>query len=165
MKEEVREVAATDATDFEAFFERHYPRLSKGLYLLTGSHAAAEELAQETMARVYERWARVRTMASPEGYATTVALNLWRRNRRHREPSTEPSTSVDPASVTESREDLRRTFRLLSPEQREAAVVVWWLGYSPAEAGRLLGIDPASVRGRLHRARTTIRKQPEGTDG
>lgn len=43
--------------------------------------------------------------------------------------------------------------------QREALVLIEWLGYSAEEAGPLLGIQAASVRGRLHRAREGLRQR------
>jgi len=38
------------------------------MLLMTGDRSEAEDLAQEAMARVYERWRRVRGMGSAEGY-------------------------------------------------------------------------------------------------
>ena len=153
--------------DFEAFFDSTYPRLAKGMYLLTGSHQDAEDIAQEAMARVFERWDRVRAMASPDGYATTVALNLWRRRSRVRRdpPPAADRRPLDPAAEAETHDELRRVLRTLSREQREAAVVVWWLGYTAQEAASLLGIDATSVRGRLHRARNALSAAMGGNDG
>jgi hypothetical protein len=61
---------------FEAFFTRTYPTLGRALFLLTGNPADAEDIAQEAMVKVWERWHRVRAMDSPEGYVYRVALNL-----------------------------------------------------------------------------------------
>jgi DNA-directed RNA polymerase specialized sigma24 family protein len=44
-------------------------------------------------------------------------------------------------------------------------VLVEWLGYTAEEAGRILGIEAVSVRGRLHRARGTLRERFGGSDG
>jgi DNA-directed RNA polymerase specialized sigma24 family protein len=41
-----------------AAFQAGYPSLVRALYLLTGDQDEAEELAQATMARIYERWDR-----------------------------------------------------------------------------------------------------------
>ncbi|MGH2637435.1 MAG: RNA polymerase sigma factor, partial [Actinomycetota bacterium] len=48
--------------------------------------------------------------------------------------------------------------------QREVLVLVEWLGYTAEEAGGVLGIEPASVRGRLHRARKSLRARYGGSD-
>ena len=66
---------------FEEFFEAQHLRLSRALYLLTGSASEADELAQEALVRVYERgteWGK----ASPEGYLFRTALNLHRSRLR-----------------------------------------------------------------------------------
>jgi hypothetical protein len=68
---------------FEAFFQAEYPGFVRALYLLTGDQDEAEELAQATLARVYERWERVRVMDSPAGYVYRAAVNLHRQRRRH----------------------------------------------------------------------------------
>jgi RNA polymerase sigma-70 factor (ECF subfamily) len=56
--------------DFEEFFREEYQRVVRALYLLAADQGEAEELAQEAMARVYERWDWVKTMESPGGTPT-----------------------------------------------------------------------------------------------
>jgi RNA polymerase sigma factor (sigma-70 family) len=157
----------TDEVGFSAFFSLGFERLVRACLLLTGSAAEGEELAQEAMARVYERWDRVSVMDDPEGYLYRTALNLHRNALKRlvvaarRQALREPP---DDADLTDRRLDLRRAIRSLPRAQREALVLVEWLGYSAEEAGRLLGIDPASVRGRLHRARQSLRQRYGGSD-
>jgi RNA polymerase sigma-70 factor (ECF subfamily) len=67
---------------FGSFFEAEYDGLYRTLLLMVGSRTEADELAQEAMARVYERWDRVRGMGSAAGYAYAVAFNLNRRRLR-----------------------------------------------------------------------------------
>jgi len=50
--------------DFEEFFRAEYRGLVRALVLLTADRGEAEELTQEAMARVYERWDRVGAMES-----------------------------------------------------------------------------------------------------
>jgi RNA polymerase sigma-70 factor (ECF subfamily) len=52
----------------------------------------------------------------------------------------------------------------LPPGQREALVLVEWVDLDIDEVAELIGISAASVRGRLHRARTTLRQRFGGTD-
>jgi DNA-directed RNA polymerase specialized sigma24 family protein len=56
----------TEARDFRAFFEHERVRLVRATLLLTGNVAEAEDLAQEALARVLERWDRVSEMESPD---------------------------------------------------------------------------------------------------
>lgn len=105
--------------EFEEVFRSEYLRLARALYLLTGDRGEAEELAQEAMARVYERWERVRTMDSPTGYLYRTALNLSRRRflrmRRERQPVS-PARHDDPAESTDRRLVVRAAVRGLSRE-------------------------------------------------
>lgn len=66
----------TEARDFDSFFRAEYRSLCEALVLLVGDPLEAEELAQETMTRVLERWDRVGAMDSPAGYAYRTALTF-----------------------------------------------------------------------------------------
>ena len=82
--EHVTEEPAETAADFREFYEAQHERLGRALYLLTRSSHEAEELAQEALVRVYERWDRVRTMDSPIGDCYRTAMNLNRNRLRLR---------------------------------------------------------------------------------
>lgn len=152
--------------DFGEFFSREYSRLGRACLLLTGNTAEAEDLAQEAFARVYGRWDEVGSMDSPDGYLFRTALNLNRkrlrsldvRARRFRHPV--PRDELD---VAEDRLDVLRAVAVLPRGQREALVLVEWLDWDIGEAAEILGIAEASVRGRLHRARRTLRERFGGS--
>src|SRR5262249_54997411 len=74
--------ASAERVEFERFFREGYPQLARACYLLTGDAAEAEDLAQESMARIYERWDRVSNMGSPDGYLYSTAFNLNRKRLR-----------------------------------------------------------------------------------
>lgn len=165
--------AMTDAPDdaellFETFFEAEYPRLVRALYLITNDRAEAEDIGQEAMVRVLERWDRVRALESPTGYLFRTAINLRRSRLRRllmgvrRWP--EASHRPDVMQVAEARDELWRALASLPDGQREALVLVEWLGLTDEEAGRLLGIQPVSVRVRISRARATLREGRGGND-
>jgi RNA polymerase sigma factor (sigma-70 family) len=156
--------------EFEPFFEREYPRLARALYLVAGDRVEAEDLAQEAMVRVYERWEHVRSTDSPAGYLYRTALNLHRSRlrrlavRARRAVGLRPDPPVDPALEAEVRDEVDRALAALPDGQREAMVLVEWVGLSAEEAGRVLGIEPVSVRVRLSRARATLRTAMEDRD-
>lgn len=162
------EVAAATVLPFEDFFQAEHVRLARALYLLTGSAAEADELTQEAMVRVYERWDRVRQMDSPQGYLFRTALNLHRsRLRRLATRAREIFTatpSPDPAEVVQSRDSLTRALASLPTGQREAVVLVEWLGLGQEEAAAALGIKQGSVRARLSRAKADLRRMLEDED-
>ena len=149
------------AATFEEFFLIEHERLFRALYLLTGDRHEADDLAQEALLRAYERWDRVGAMDSPAGYVYRTALNLHRSHARAlvvRARRVFASVPVEDLSgAVAASYDVRRALARLPRGQREALILVEWLGLRSEEAGRLLGIDAASVRGRLHRARVTLR--------
>jgi RNA polymerase sigma-70 factor, ECF subfamily len=157
------DMAETKETDdaFRAFFEHEYLRLARAMFLVTGSHSEADDLAQEAMVRLFERWGRVRAMDSPTGYLYRVAMNLCRSRFRRlavrARLAVTGGTPVDPAAVAEDRDTLGRALAALPTGQRAAIVLVEWLGLDDREAGRALGIQPGSVRVRVSRARATLR--------
>jgi RNA polymerase sigma factor (sigma-70 family) len=150
------DLASSPETDggFVAFFTGHYQEVSKALFLLTGDPGEAEELAQEAMARVCERWDRVRSMESPGGYLHRTGAR--RRGRTAALRFTDSHPGADPAQVVEDRSEVLRLLGSLSVPQRQVVVLVEWLGLDSVEAASLLGIKAASVRTRLHRARTAL---------
>jgi RNA polymerase sigma factor (sigma-70 family) len=154
--------AQTQAAGFESFFRAEYRTLCQALLLLVGDAFEAEEIAQETMTRVLERWDRVGSMTSPAGYAYRTALNLQRKRIRRlavRARRRFASTRVeDIGPEADDRHDVRRALAALPDGQRAALILVDWLDLDTDEAARALGIKPASVRVRLHRARAALRE-------
>jgi RNA polymerase sigma-70 factor (ECF subfamily) len=164
----VEEVTPVTVSGFEEFFQAEHVRLARALYLLTGSAAEAEELTQETMVRVYERWDRVRQMDSPQGYLYRTAMNLHRSRLRwlatRARHIVHAEHSPDPAELVQSRDDVARALASLPTGQREAVVLVEWLGMDQEEAATALGIRPGSVRARLSRAKADLRRMLEDED-
>jgi RNA polymerase sigma factor (sigma-70 family) len=156
---------------FAGFFEAEYRRLARAMYLLTRDRQEADDLAQEALVRVYERWDSVGAMKSPTGYLYRTALNLHRSRlrqiavRTRRALALEPFSSGDPLSSVEDRDELGRLLAALPRAQREALVLFEWLELDAEEAARLMGISPAAARMRLSRARTFLRKHLGGSDG
>jgi hypothetical protein len=102
MQRELEPLAAEG--DFDRFYRAQYVRLVRALLLLIGDPGEAEDLAQEALSRVYERWDRVSAMDSSEGYLFRTALNLHRKRARRlragaRAEASAPTPAADEASV------------------------------------------------------------------
>ena len=157
------------ASSFEMFFEDEYTRLARAVYLMTGDGAESEDIAQDAMARLYERWERVSQMESPVGYLYRTSLNLVRKRSRRlrvrlRKPISQPAAPSDPALVVEARSEIRRALSSLPANQREALILVEWLGMGADEAGALMGARPSTVRVWVSRAKAGVRHQQGGRD-
>ena len=151
----------SDPLDFEEFYQTEFPGLVRSMFLLVPDVDEAQELAQEAMVRVYERWDRVSAMESPGGYLYRVATNLNRRRIRSLAVRTRGLLKLRAAlhdvEIDADRRDVADAILSLSVRLREAFMLVDWLGMSSEEASRILHIAPASVRSRVHRARRELR--------
>jgi RNA polymerase sigma-70 factor (ECF subfamily) len=156
--------APTDSAEggFEAFFHAHYERLLRAMFVVTGSAEEADELTQEAFVAVWERWDRVGVMRDPAGYLYRTAMNRFRSRLRaagvaarralRAEPPRDPFEAVD-------RHDLVvRALARLSVRQRAALVLVELLDLDSEEAGRVLGIRPATVRALASQGRAALRR-------
>lgn len=152
----------TPVETFEGFFEASHQRLFTALCLVTGERYEAEEIAQEAFLRVLERWERVAQLEDPEGYVFRVAMNVFRNRYRRAALAVRRSLSLAPQATddltaVEARDEVIRMLRPLPPRQRAAVLATSILDLSAEEAGRLLGMRPATVRALASRARTRMK--------
>ncbi|HEX2502386.1 MAG TPA: RNA polymerase sigma factor [Miltoncostaeaceae bacterium] len=144
----------------------HVDRLYRAAWAMCGSREEAEELVQETFARVL---ARPRLLRSGDdlAYLVRVLRNtmISRRRANGRRPSTVSMAEVhEPVGVAadarlEEMTEVREVFAAIAalpPDLRDALVAVDVVGLSYAEAGRLLGAKEATITTRLHRARGRV---------
>lgn len=148
-----------------AFCEAEFPRLVGALGLLVDDVGVAEELAQEALLRVAERWERIRDFERPGGWVHHVAVNLarsrWRRQRAERRalrraaPGPRAADHHDPDVAVQVA--VRHALAGLPQAQREVLVLRHLLGCTTSETARLLGTSPAAVKSHAHRGRTALR--------
>jgi RNA polymerase sigma-70 factor (ECF subfamily) len=153
---------------FESFFEAQYPHLLRAMYLVTGNRYEAEEIAQETFVRACERWHLVLRADNRAGYVYRMAVNGYRsklrRVARAARKVVRPTPEPDLFGAVDDRDAIGRALQNLSPGQREAVVLVEWLGMTDDEAGAMLGVSPVTIRVRIHRARAVLRPQLQRED-
>jgi RNA polymerase sigma-70 factor (ECF subfamily) len=141
-------------------------RLYRAAWALCGSQEDAEDLVQETFARVLARPRRLHCgdelpylLGALRNTHLTALRTQQRRPRTVELPADESetmrSTLADPATALEQQE-LLATIAALPNEFRQALVAVDLVGLSYREAGRLLGVREATITTRLYRARRLI---------
>jgi RNA polymerase sigma-70 factor, ECF subfamily len=155
----------------------HLHRLYRAAWALTGSREDAEDLVQETYARVLAR-PRLLRGDNDLGYLLSVLRNTYLTQRRtaSRRPQVtttleqihapEPRSHTQPEQALAAREvyaaiaELPELFRL-------PLVAVDIVGLSYREAARSLGTREATITTRLHRARQRIALtlDPQDTTG
>ena len=115
------------------------------------------DIHAEVTAYAWEHRARLVELANPAGYLYRVSQSRARRYRRW-------GRQVDlPAERFNSELDLEGggldiALGQLTADERTVAVLVHAYGYSYSEVAELVGASTSSVRNRLHRAMTKLRK-------
>ena len=142
---------------------REHVRLVGLLALYTGDRAVGEDLAQEVLLRAHQQWPRVRQMASPHAWLSSVGINLarswWRR--RYAEQRAYRRHGAGPAQVTEPEPSdvvaIRRAVAALPPRQRAALVLRYYGDLSQAQTAEALGCAEGTVKSLTHKAVATLR--------
>lgn len=152
-----------------AFCSRVRPKLVGALSLHCGDADVAEELAQEALARAWDRWAKVREMDNPEGWVWRVGVNLasshYRRKaaeRRARAKADARETLVvlDDHADPNEREAVRRAVAGLPDRQRTALVLRYFSDLSVEETAQIMGCATGTVKSLTHRAIGSLRDHP-----
>ncbi len=144
----------------------HVDRLHRAALALCGSSHDAEDLVQETFAKVLARPRRLHgddeLSYLLQALRNTYLNGLRTRGRRPRTVELPAEASeilrsrrAEPETAFEQRE-LLATIAALPPDFRDALVAVDLVGLSYGEAGRLLGVREATITTRLHRARQRV---------
>ena len=156
-----------DEKDFEAFATARAPDLYRAAWLLCGNQWTAEDLVQETFARVFSRWHHVYTADNPAAYVQTVLFRTFVTGKR-RLSSTELPTEELPEAHAQTRDhDLRLSLVAalgdLPRTDRVVLVMRYLLDLDVATVARDLGISENAVRSRSTRALARVRDHL-GTD-
>jgi RNA polymerase sigma-70 factor (sigma-E family) len=152
------------------FCRTQYPRLVGFLGLYCGDRGVAEELAQETLARVWRRWPKVHDLDRPDAWAHRVATNLANSHLRRllAERKARARLSPPPAAAELPPVDLvvtvRRAISQLPRRQREAILLHFYLDLPLAQIAESMGTSVGGVKSLLHRATGRLRTGGYVTD-
>ena len=156
---------------WEEIVSTHSGRVYRLAYRLTGNQHDAEDLTQEVFVRVF-RSLSTYTPGTFEGWLHRITTNLFldmvRRKQRirfdalgddaaERLPSKEPT----PQQVFHDAHfdaDVQQALDTLAPEFRAAVVLCDIEGLSYEEIAATLGVKLGTVRSRIHRGRSQLRK-------
>jgi RNA polymerase sigma-70 factor (ECF subfamily) len=153
----------------------HVDRLFRAAWALCGSRADAEDLVQETFARVLAKPRRVRR-EDDVAYLLQALRNTFLSTRRAAArriapvdapagfEAADPSPARRPDEALEVREVFAQ-IAALEADRRDAVVAVDVVGLSYAEAARLLGTKEATIASRVFRGRAQVAagmEQPSG---
>lgn len=131
-------------------------------FRVLGERSAAEDAAQDTLARAAVHWRSIGS-TTREGWvartATNLAIDEARRRNRRRRTARPGQAHGSFETVVEEREALRRLLGSLPRRQREVIALRFLADLTEAETAATLGISVGSVKQHAHRALAVLRPQ------
>jgi RNA polymerase sigma-70 factor, ECF subfamily len=173
------------AGDAQAFgtIVRRYERRAIGIArTLGGSHADAEDVAQEAFVRAYRALRQFRGQSTFRTWLFQIVANTARTHRARRrsrleitgEPDDQVTAAVERASSGDriedaviARDEVRRALASVPAELREAVVLRDIEGLDYREIADLLDVPIGTVESRIFRGRARLRAalRPDGSEG
>jgi len=166
-----------DMQAFEQLVMVYQDRLYGLCYRLSGNHADAQDLAQESFVRAYRALGKFRREADFGTYLHRIAINLWLsyRKRNHNELSLDDPVltgegrlprqvaggNPHPEQMLEESEYrllVQEGLAVLAREHRLVLVLREMEDLSYEEIAATLGVAPGTVKSRLSRAREALKK-------
>lgn len=150
---------------------RHAPSGLRLAYLLTGDRMLAEDLVQESFARLIGRLRHLRDPDAFDAYLRRTIVNLSRSHFRHRaverafverEGPRIPRESPEPDVATH--EAMRRALLSLPERQRAAIVLRFYEDLSEQQTADVLRCRPGTVRSLVSRGMAALRTDVRGDD-
>lgn len=160
--------AGTRDEQFSAYMQARHANLKRRAHLLTGDSASAEDLVQETLAKLYLAWHKIKEPNAVDGYARRIMVNEfnsgWRRPWRRKERSTDrlPEHAVHDNPDEGAHDQMWRFVQSLPPKQRAVIVLRYYEDLSEAEIAETMGISPGTVKSQASRALATLRATAAG---
>ncbi len=130
----------------------------------------AEDAAQEALVRAWRAWPSLRDADATRAWLMQITVNVcrtWLRRDGLRGRFDDLSeadrlgSQTTPAPGTADHADaldLRRALRSLDDDMRAVVALRFYAGMDSTEIGELLGVSPATIRGRLRRALLRLRQ-------
>jgi RNA polymerase sigma-70 factor (sigma-E family) len=160
-----RKVATGDkprpTENFDQFYRREFRAVVALAYGLSGSRAAAEEIAQEAFLAAHRKWSRISAYDEPGMWLRRVVVNRSVSAVRRRVAEARAMTRLRarpnlPLVLPEQHEDLWSAVRRLPSQQAKALVLHYVDDASVAEIASILDCSQGTVKTHLHRARRTL---------
>lgn len=153
--------------EFESYVRARSAALARTAYLLTGDVQHAEDLLQETLARVADRWPALVRKGDPDPFVRKVmyhrAVDTWRRRRARPELTTDDAArpelhaAGDDAETVVRRLVLRDALARLTARQRAVLVLRFYEDHTEAQTAEILGCSVNTVKSQTRHALGRLR--------
>lgn len=156
-----------DHLEFEAWLHERQTSLLRAAKSICFDTQNAEDVLQEALADVYEKWARVRAHDNPEAYVMRVMVSRhadmrrkWLRKQEERETSWDLVESIraiaDKSDEVAERLLVQSAIKSLTAIQRAVLVLVFEHGLPLREIAVILEIPLGTVASHLARAKAAV---------
>lgn len=150
--------------DFDSFVIARGRALLRFAYVLCGNAHLSEDIVQEVLARVHQRWGRVARMEAPEAYVRTAIVReylSWRRRKASAEQVVarvpdRPDPHDAPLALAE-RGEMWQLLGTLPRAQRAVLVLRFYDDLRDDEIAAVLGCGRSTVRAHASRALAHLR--------
>jgi RNA polymerase sigma-70 factor (ECF subfamily) len=165
----MRRIAEGDAHAFRRLADAQLDRMLALAHKLLGSSAAAEDVAQEALLRIWLNagsWRPEKARLTTWIYTIVYRLCIDRLRSPRTRPLDDTIELADPApgafetlARREERRHLAAALAQLQPRQRAAVTLFYYEELSGPEAAAVLGLSLRAFWSLLHRARHSIQQQ------
>ena len=145
--------------EFDAFFQREFPRVARAVHHVVGDRARAEELTQDAFVELLRHWAKVSRYERPDLWLRRVAIRKAQRERHRGWRRTVLETSTRQRLVHEPptpAPEVLRAVRTLAPKQRAVVVLFYFDDRPMAEIAEILDCSESAGWSQLHSARRRL---------
>ena len=145
---------------FDLFYRREFPRMVTLACAVSGSWAAAEDIAQDAFVQVRQRWDTVGGYDKPGAWVRRVTIQL--ASKRLRRARAEAAAWLRLAPIEpiphgpDEIEDVLRAIRRLPRRQRAAVTLCYLEDRSVREVAEILGCAEGTAKAHLFKARTSL---------
>ena len=171
-QELIGRIQAGDESAFAEIVRLYKDRIVNFLYQVTGDYQRAVDLSQETFLRVYFKADKYRPIAPFSSWVYAIASNLAKTDLKKRyrmnqvslddvQHNAEVSTPSDETTDSGLVRNLREALDGLNPRYRIPVVLKDVEGYSQEEIARIINRPVGTVKARISRGRTMLKKQLE----
>ena len=158
--------------DFRAWVLQRRTSLRSTAYMLCSDWHLADDLVQETLARLFSVWSRVSASGDPDAYARRILINQYLDHRRRPWRREVPLGTLpdrggppEPPGPEGFRDEVIAALRAVPPRQRAVLVLRFWEDLSLEQTAAALDTSVGNVKSQSSRGLVTLRALFGGSPG
>jgi RNA polymerase sigma-70 factor (sigma-E family) len=148
--------------EYLTYVRARVPALRRLAFQLSGDAHEADDLVQETVTKLYVRWARIRSLASVDAYVNKMLVRTFLDSRRRGWwkvlLGTPPERVAPPEPAVEERDLVRKALAQVPPKQRAVLVLRYLNDLPVAETAAALGCSEGTVKSQTAHGLAALRR-------